>query len=378
LVPSIILTIMGKEASQARAAISGNLSGPLALMLCGLFFAQVKLQIDDVRKLFLAVLIPTVGIAAITVYSTAAAARVVFTENSNLVTSGGFGPNQVSSTLGLGALAAWMLISVTRPKLWFKIFLFGVMGLLAVQSALTFSRGGLYNAAAGALLAAGFLMKDKGSRVGVILMLAIVIGVGVFIVMPTLEQFTGGALGNRFSNVSTSGRTEIVLADLEIWRDHPILGLGPGMAKRTRALYYERAGSNGAHTEFTRLLSEHGLLGLGALVIFFYAMVTNLKRARTPPGKAITAAMMAWSFLYMMNAAMRLVAPSFAFGLAFASLAQARAPAQRRRPQTIGRSVRRKTGTSPAVGPDGRFKGLSLGKPQMPAALSGEGTSQDG
>lgn len=377
LVPSVILTFANKDADAARMAISGNLSGPFALMACGLFFSHLRLSMDSVKKLFLAVLIPTLGIAIITIYSTAAAATLVFTTNSNEITSGGFGPNQVSSALGFGVLAAWILITVTRTNLWLKVFLFGAMGLLAVQSALTFSRGGLYNAAGGALLGTVFLLKDKGSRLKVVLVLAAIVVAAVFLVLPALERFTGGALGTRFSSINTTRRSDIVMADIAIWRDYPILGLGPGMAKGTRALYYEEAGRNGAHTEFTRLLAEHGVLGLGALFLFVYAAVKNVRRSRTSKGKAITASMIFWSFLYMLNAAMRLVAPSFAFGLAFANFTPEGAPPRKgmkrhRRVHSTLRGV-------PGVAMDGHSpsQGNIQEHPQARPERHGEVTAQD-
>jgi O-antigen ligase len=149
--------------------------------------------------------------------------------------------------------------------------------------------------------------------------MAVIYIIANFAVLPYLQSFTGGTLGARFANTDTSGRIDIVLADLEIWRDHPIFGIGPGMAKGTRSLYYERAGDNGAHTEFTRLLSEHGALGFFAFLVFIYAGLKNLKQARGAKAKGLVVAMMAWSILYMTNAAMRLVAPAFAFGLTFAT-----------------------------------------------------------
>src|SRR5262249_20695328 len=241
LMPSVLLTVINSsQAATARALISGNLSGPLALTLCALFFSKARLSVEAARKVFFAVVIPTIGIASITIYATAVASNLMFTENSNKITSGGFGPNQVSSTLGLGALAAWMLITVIGSKLWVKLFAFGAMALLAVQSAMTFSRGGLYNAAGGAALATACLLRDRRSRFRAVLIVVVTAFAVVFFVLPNLDRFTGGALGARFSNIDTSGRREIALADLEIWRDHPLLGVGPGMAKGTRSLYYER------------------------------------------------------------------------------------------------------------------------------------------
>jgi O-antigen ligase len=326
LLPSALLTFMAVDSNTARVNVSGNLSGPLALMSCALFFSRIRLGPVQVRNLLLAIVIPAVGIATVTVYSTAAAKALVFGGNSNLVTSGGFGPNQVSAALGLAALAAWLVITTSRSSLWLKLWLFGAMGLLAVQSALTFSRGGLYNAAGGALAASLVLMKDRRARWKVLTVFGAILLVAGFVVFPRLQAFTNGALGSRFSNTDTAKRTNIAFADFAIWRANPILGIGPGMARGTRAMYDELAGNNGAHTEFTRLLSEHGIFGLGALVLLVAAAFGNFRRAPTLLGKALVLSTVVWSFLYMTNAAMRLVAPSFMFGIGFAMFSPRRQP----------------------------------------------------
>src|ERR1044072_1777395 len=116
LLPSTVLTFINANSQWARQLVSGNLSGPFALMAYGLFFSRLSLTMEDVKKLFWSIIIPTLGIAIITVYSTAATEQLVFSENSNKTTSGGFGPNQVSATLGLGALTAWMFIGFLNTR----------------------------------------------------------------------------------------------------------------------------------------------------------------------------------------------------------------------------------------------------------------------
>ena len=52
------------------------------------------------------------------------------------------------------------------------------------------------------------------------------------------------------------------MADLQIFAENPLFGLGPGTAMIER----DRISGIGiAHTEFTRLLSDHGSLGLVAM-----------------------------------------------------------------------------------------------------------------
>jgi len=45
--------------------------------------------------------------------------------------------------------------------------------------------------------------------------------------------------------------------------------------------------------------------------------VRNVRRAPNARSKAVAASTIGWSFLFMSNVAMRLVAPSFLFGLTF-------------------------------------------------------------
>ncbi len=318
LVPSAVLTIADNEWEEGRELLSGNLSGPLALMVAGCFFSGVALRRAELRNLLLAIVAPVVGVAAVAVFGIATAEDLAFGSSSNAAASGGFGPNQVSSALGLGAVLCFFLLLDDQVPTKLKALLAAVMAFLAAQSALTFSRGGLYNAVVAILLASYFLLDDASTRVRFVLSVSVVLVAGYFVVLPRLDAYTGGALSARFEDTSLTNRGEIAQLDLEIWADNPVLGVGPGMAKSHRG---ELGLESSAHTEFTRLLAEHGVFGVGALVLFAVGAVSNLQRARTSRHKAMTAALIAWSFAYMLNAAMRLVAPSFLFGLAFAAWA---------------------------------------------------------
>jgi len=101
--------------------------------------------------------------------------------------------------------------------------------------------------------------------------------------------------------------------DLALWEESPLLGVGPGMSKLSRV---EGMRSMIAHTEFTRLVAEHGTVGIIALATLFVLGITSILGA--PPGipRALATCLVAWSLLYMTHAAMRLAAPGFFFGLA--------------------------------------------------------------
>ncbi|MCI0614726.1 hypothetical protein L0244_17185, partial [bacterium] len=79
-----------------------------------------------------------------------------------------------------------------------------------------------------------------------------------------------------------------------------------------RYLYYRGAA---AHTEFSRMLAEHGLLGLAAIILLIIIAIRNVRSTTHREGKAITVSLLVWSISFMFINAMRLVAPAFLFGL---------------------------------------------------------------
>jgi hypothetical protein len=317
LLPSGVLTLLNEELGYARERLSFNLSGPFTLMVCALFFSQLRLNALQLQKLRLAVLGPVISIATIAITATLTNPNLVFTGESNNATSGGYGPNQVSAALGLGALLILFFVLEAQASRLVKCALFGTMILLATQSAMTFSRGGLYNAAGAALVGLMMLARDVRTLGKALAVLVLVALLGIYFIVPRLNKFTDGAILERFQNTDMTNRDHIIEADLKIWREHPLLGVGPGQGHIYRRAYLYGAE---AHTEFSRLIAEHGFLGLAALALLLLAGVRALLTTHGPKAKAVKAAGMIWSCLYMINAAMRLAAPSFLFGLIFATL----------------------------------------------------------
>src|SRR5690606_11953405 len=104
---------------------------------------------------------------------------------------------------------------------------------------------------------------------------------------------------------------------LQVWAEHPLFGVGPGVAVEARK---PLIGPAAAHTELTRLPAEHGIFGVVALFLLLLMAVRNIKRAQTPANKGIVAALIIWVFFFMLNSAIRLAAPAFLFGLTFITL----------------------------------------------------------
>ena len=308
LLPSAFLTMAGQTAAAAEQSISFNLSGPLAIALCLCYFTRVKPHEVAPIRVALAALGPIISIATISVYSTLTATQLAFTRNSNRVTSGDFGPNEVSAVLGMGALFCFFFLFSGRVTAPFQaLFATGGLALSAI-SVMTFSRGGMYMAI-GALTAALFcLARDSKARGAMAVAVPVLVLMAAFAIVPSLNRFTEGALGNRFAETQLTGRYEFLKAEMETWLEHPVFGVGPGMSNSVR----NRAAS---HTELTRLLSDHGLFGLISMILLLTISVKNALRGGSKVGQAFSLFLVVWAFLFMLTDALRLVAPAFFIGL---------------------------------------------------------------
>jgi hypothetical protein len=340
LLPSAVMTFWALPLAEARNQLSFNLSGPLALAVCAAFFTSVRLRPADYTRMLTVLIGPVCGIAAIALFGIITNPNITFTTESNFALSGGFGPNQVSAALGLGVLSAFLLIIESRTTLTFRIVMFCLMVWLAVQSALTYSRGGLYTAAAGALAAWLVMIREPRQLLKPLLVAAGLFLAGYYVIVPKLDEFTDGTLTQRFQDTNTTRRGDLGETDMDLWAEHIVMGVGPGVSKET----HEDAIA--AHTEFTRLVAEHGLFGATFIVLMCAGTIWNFKRAEGSRERAIVLAMFAWSVLFMLNSAMRLVAPAFAFGLTFATVLpvarvaeRSRVLVARRQPRLLSSSI---------------------------------------
>jgi O-antigen ligase len=321
LLPAAILTGWDSTFGDTRQALSFYLSGPLAILGIGWFFASLNLSSKSLSRLLLFFLLPVIGIATLSLFGIISAGdQLVFNTESNFATSGGFGPNQVGSLLGLGALVAFLLSLLDedgggrRP-----IFLTLSFGLFFL-SLITFSRSGVVMFVASVAVVVVLLvrMKGKAARGYGFVLLAVL---AVVLVYPLVDEFTGGKLTDRYTEETTTGRTQLIEEDLSFWSENPIFGVGVGGLKDLR-----ESGGRAAHTEFTRVLGEHGLFGLTSLIVLGIALVSNFLRRGRDVFYLISAACICWGLLFMGGNAMRLVAPAFVLGLSFAQFANTSSP----------------------------------------------------
>jgi O-antigen ligase len=313
LLPSLVMPMANATTEELRGQVSFNLSGHLAMMVCLWFFSQTRMYESSYYRIFLFLTAPIIGVGTVTLMGTFKASVLRFGNESNFTTSGGFGPNQVSAALGMGVLALFLYLLVEKKNRGLKPLLFALMIAMAAQSAMTFSRTGLYNAGVSAIAATFYLVRETRARMKLLGLIACIFLIANYLLLPRLEAFTSGTLLKRFQSTSLTGRDAIIRADLQVWSENPIFGVGPGGAIPYRAVFHRESA---AHTEFTRLVAEHGVFGFVAVLLLLAVALRNLLRARTAQAKAMTVAMTCWSFGFMLVTAMRMVAPAVLFGFA--------------------------------------------------------------
>ncbi|MCP4655053.1 MAG: hypothetical protein GY856_06495 [bacterium] len=330
LLPSCISTLDALGWSQAaRGAISFNLSGPLSLAVAVMFFSGYRARNLRIDWLLQSMLLPITSVLALAIYSTLTAEHINFGTQANLVTSGGYGPNQVSAILGLGAVLA-LLLSLHSPDTGSRWIFAGLSALFLVQAVLTFSRGGVFNVAICVALLGLHYIRDRRKRRAFAVLFLVLAPIAANFVLPRLDAWTGGRLKERFQSFDTTGRKDIAVSELELWSENLVVGVGTGMSSYARSQHGQRKVA--AHTEFTRLLAEHGSLGAVALLVLLYVGFHAYRAAPDVVARAWVAVLTGWAFTEMAHAAMRIAAISLLVGMATFRWARPSPPRISRRP----------------------------------------------
>jgi hypothetical protein len=245
---------------------------------------------------------------------------VVINTGSNYQTSGGFGPNQVATILGLG-----MFIFFSRFLLESKTkFLFAlnviVFIFIAYRGLITFSRGGVLTGFIMIVILIFFLYNNsKNSGKGKISFLII------FSILLTLATWsytsstTGGLIDKRYANQDAKGREKesaltgregIIENEINNFIENPIFGIGVAKGYELRKI--QSGFVSVSHNEITRMLAEHGSLGvMGLLILFFTPMILYLDNKQN----IYIFCFLAFWLLTINHAAMRLAAPAFIYSL---------------------------------------------------------------
>lgn len=322
LIPGLILgAIEISFDAEFRKVVAFNLLGAISLGISCLYTTEKKITLNDFDKLTRWMLYPIVTMTLYVFLYNPDIREVVTGTDSNSATSGGFGPNQVSTIFGLGMFLAFIRFLFFSKTIKWQLFHLALLVLFTFRGIITFSRGGVITGVAMILfllLAVFPLISIKGKlKIGLTSMLLIVSGVIIF-TYSVLQ--TGGLILNRYQGEDAlgrekqskfSGREQLVESELAMFIENPIWGIGVGKNKEYRE---EMIGVEAAsHNEISRMLAEHGAFGILALLILFsipfvYYFTWNRKYVFMIPF------FLFW-LLTINHAAMRTAAPAFIYAL---------------------------------------------------------------
>ncbi len=300
-----------------RQDISYQLAGPIALAVVSLVCGTLVFRKGDLQRLLLALIAPTLAMGFLVLFIALTQDVAFYGAGENEAITGGIGANQVSSALSLGAMAAFFFIFAAPKDRSLRYLMILVSLALLGLSVLTFSRSGLWNTLGALLVCILFLAYDRGNFFRV---LAVFLAAGLlvyFVAFPLLNSLTGGAVVVRFSNFDSTGRDILVRIDYEVFQANPIWGVGVGQSPIYHIRYFGYP--KPPHTEYSRLLAEHGSFGVAAILLLAAVTLSRLFSRRRAFSKGISLGFTIWALIYLAHSATRMVAPSLAFGLAAAT-----------------------------------------------------------
>ena len=264
-----------------RQEVSFNLSGPILLGIASIYLYKKVFSIIQILELLKIALLPIISILVYLLLHTTSISEISFVSAANFESTGGFGPNQVSTILGFGIFIFLVLLIYKKKFTNFLILDFLIFGFLIYRELLTFSRGGLIAGIFAAIIVIYFYLKSKPNFIVNFIKISIITFVFGFAIFNYTSNQTNNILSYRYQGKDTfgydkedlsSGRIGFFKNELEIFLDNPFFGAGVGGSKYVREKTSYHKGST--HNELTRMMSEHGLIGVFLLI---FLITTPLK-----------------------------------------------------------------------------------------------------
>ena len=321
LIPGVIITCLELSyAVSLRKEVSFNVSGPVCLGVCSIYTYNRRVTLNQINNILLCIGLPIISCVVYLTLFTPNIRDIITGTDSNSLTSGGFGPNQVSTMLGLGMfIFVSRLIYLSQTKFLLFLNLFIVLNI-TFRGIITFSRGGMVTSVTMilALIGVSYLVLNSARRLHMLFMLAVV-GIVFFAAWAYSSDQTNGLIDKRYSNQDAagrvkedqlSGRAELASDEYQTFLKNPIFGVGVGRNMEQRM---QRTGELiVSHNEITRMIAEHGSLGILSLLILF---LTPLILYIDNKYNIYILCFLTFWVLTINHAAMRLAAPAFMYSL---------------------------------------------------------------
>ncbi|WP_299550074.1 O-antigen ligase family protein [Seonamhaeicola sp.] len=321
LIPGIFVAVseMGFE-TDIRRAIAFNLSGPVCLGLVAIFCYRRRITFNQIKIILLGFLLPLISMTVYLFLYTPDIKTVITGTASNFATSGGFGPNQVATVLGLGMFVLSARFFMSKDTIMLRFIDLGILGLMGFRAVVTFSRGGVITAL---IMILGFLMLyylkvNRQKKLNIRLSIFFFLGVVLFTWFISSIQ-TSGFIDKRYANQDaagrskgdvTTGRADLLTFEFKEFINNPFFGIGVGKVKEVR--FNETGIEAASHNEMSRIVAEHGLFGIFAfLILLIVPLILRLKNK----SNIFFYSFYAFWLLTINHSAMRIAAPAFVYGL---------------------------------------------------------------
>lgn len=321
LLPGIYIgtTVLNFD-TNIRKAILFNILGEITLFVSVLYCFGRQIKFKDFQYVLKAIALPIISIITYLFLFTPSIRDAITGTSSNFETSGGFGPNQMSTILGLGMFVFFALLLFFSKSRKEQIIHVALLLITSYRAIITFSRGGVIT---GIVMIVILLIliyfysnkKSKG-KIKTIIFICFLLGTATWTY--SVVQ-TRGLIEYRYANQDArgrekkdklGGREKIAETELQMFLENPLLGVGVGKNKEYRE---ELTGIVAAsHNEITRLLAEHGSLGLVALLILIFTPLFSMLENKEH------IFLLSFYFFWLLtinHAAMRLAAPAFIYAL---------------------------------------------------------------
>src|SRR5690606_3277322 len=234
--PGIFVAVhqMGFE-TEIRKAIAFNLSGPVCLGIVAIFCYKRSVTFQQIKRILMAFVFPLVSMMVYLFLYSPNLQDVITSTGSNFVASGGYGPNQVATVLGIGVFVMATRYFMSNETILYKSFDLLLLGLLGFRALVTFSRGGVITAILMILFFVGlyYLRVNLKKKFQIKMALIVFLGIVFFTWLISSIQ-TSGFIDKRYANQDaagrekediTTGRTDLVAFEFTEFMNNPFLGI---------------------------------------------------------------------------------------------------------------------------------------------------------
>ncbi|OEK08863.1 hypothetical protein A8C32_00885 [Flavivirga aquatica] len=336
LIPSVYVSLSMLDVdTNIRKAIAFNLSGPVCLGVSALFCFGVKVTKNQFETIINYCLFPLISTLVYVILYNPNVSQIATGTASNFSASGGFGPNQVSTVLGLGIfLTTARFFYFSQTKFLRYLDLLFIL-LFSFRAIVTFSRGGVFTAI---IMIIAFIFtyyksisKKNKNKMLVSIVLFLIVG---FITWGISIAQTNGFIEKRYTNKNaagkekkdiTTGRGDLFFLEFEEFLNNPFFGVGVGRVKNIR---FQKTGIHAAsHNEMSRIIAEHGLLGI---LSFLILVLTPLFFRLGCRKNVLFYSFYLFWLITINHSAMRIAAPAFVYALSLLNVSHEKSPLHRK------------------------------------------------